>query len=56
MSMRVEFWWLLERMSGSIWRCLCPQGKASYWLDWLPAWAYRQRKNAEYSNRRKDPK
>jgi hypothetical protein len=44
---RVEFWWLLERWSGRLWLRLCPDDRASYWLDWLPAFTYRQRRAAE---------
>lgn len=43
----VEFWWLLERLSGRLWLRACPEDKVSYWLDWLPAFTYVKRTQAE---------
>lgn len=42
----VEAWWLAEKWSGRLWERACRDG-VSCWLDWLPAWTYRHRKNAE---------
>ena len=38
-----DLWYWLERRAGDIWYRFCPDDKASYWLDWLPAWTVRQR-------------
>lgn len=46
--LRIEFWWAVERFAGWLWLKLCPDNKASFWLNWFPAWAYKQRKDAEY--------
>jgi hypothetical protein len=45
--LRVEFWWTLEQWSGWLWNKYCPEDKASYWLDGLPAFTMRQRHAAE---------
>jgi hypothetical protein len=46
MGIRVEAWWKLEKLSGRLWDRACHDG-VSCWLDWLPAFAYRHRKEAE---------
>jgi len=38
-----NIWFTLERWACNIWGRLCPYEKASYWLDWLPAFCTRQR-------------
>lgn len=50
---RIEFWWFVYRWSGRLWSRLCPDDKASYWLDWLPALTSRKFNNAEWDGRRK---
>lgn len=37
-----EVWYFLEQQSGTLWLRFCPLGKASYWLDFLPAYCARQ--------------
>lgn len=39
---RHEFWWLVEKWSGRLWRRICSDG-VSCWLDWLPAFCMRRR-------------
>ena len=46
LGVRVEAWWKLEKFSGHLWHRVCRDG-VSCWLDWLPAFTYRHRKNAE---------
>jgi hypothetical protein len=46
-TLAVEFWWALEKLSGNLWDLVCPYDQASCWLDWLPAFCYRQRTKAE---------
>ena len=46
MGVRVEAWWKLEKLSDRLWEGVCRDG-VSCWLDWLPAFTYRRRKNAE---------
>ncbi len=43
---KMDILWNVEKFSGWLWGVLC-FGRVSYWLDFLPAWAYRNRKNAE---------
>jgi len=38
-----EIFWILEKKSGKIWCKFCPYDKASYCLDFLPAFMQRQR-------------
>lgn len=47
LGVRVEAWWKAEKASSRLWHRFCPEDKVSYWLDWLPAFTYRHRKNAE---------
>lgn len=42
-----NLWYLLEQGAGSLWLRFCPEEKASYWLDWLPAFCARQRYAAQ---------
>ena len=44
---KVEVWWRLEKASGRLWQRACPDDEVPCWLDWLPAFTYRHRKNAE---------
>jgi hypothetical protein len=44
---RVEAWWQLEKLSGRLWERACKDGISCWWLDWLPSFAYRHRRNAE---------
>jgi hypothetical protein len=46
LGLRVETWWWLEKRSGRLWERACRDG-VSCWLDWLPAFTYRHRKEAE---------
>lgn len=46
---RHEFWWRCEMLAGMIWRRYCPDGKATYWLDWLPAFCFERRATAQRS-------
>lgn len=46
LGLRAEAWWRLEKLSGWLWHRICRDG-VSCWLDWLPSFAYRHRKNAE---------
>lgn len=43
---RVEAWWKLEKLSDRLWEWVCRDG-VSCWLDWLPAFTYQHRKEAE---------
>lgn len=36
-------------LAGMIWRRYCPDGKATYWLDWLPAFCFERRATAQRS-------
>lgn len=47
-KLRIEFWWLMERWAQKVWEKFCPEDKASYWLDWLTAFTYGKRKDAEF--------
>lgn len=38
-----NFWWKQECRAGWLWLRLCPEGTASYWLDWLPAFCAKRR-------------
>ena len=46
LGMRVETWWWLEKRSDRLWELACRDG-VSCWLDWLPAFTFRHRKQAE---------
>jgi hypothetical protein len=46
MGPRVEFWWAAEKASGRLWDRVCRDG-VSCWLDWLPAFCFVRRKEAE---------
>jgi len=46
LGIRAEAWWKAEKLSGRLWDRACRDG-VSCWLDWLPAFAYRHRKEAE---------
>jgi hypothetical protein len=45
--MKIEIYWFLEKLAGKIWQKFCPDDRASYWLDFLPAFFYKKRKEAE---------
>jgi hypothetical protein len=45
-ALRVEFWWKLKCWAGKVWRRYS-NGRASFWLDWLPALFARKRYAAE---------
>jgi hypothetical protein len=47
LGLRVEMWWWLEKRSDRLWERACPEDKVSCWLDWLPAFTYHHRKQAE---------
>jgi hypothetical protein len=46
LGVRAEAWWRLEKLSGRLWDRACRDG-VSCWLDWLPSFTYRHRKEAE---------
>lgn len=41
-----EFWWTMERWAGKLW-LFAGRDKASYWLDFLPAFCTRKRYGAQ---------
>ncbi len=43
---QAELWWIAERWAGRLWNWLCRDG-VTCWADFLPAFFYRGRKNAE---------
>lgn len=44
---RVEFWWLLEKLSDRMWHRLSRDGVTAGWFDEVTAFTYSRRKNAE---------
>jgi hypothetical protein len=47
LGLRVETWWWLEKRSQHLWERACRDDEVSCWLDWLPAFTYQHRKQAE---------
>lgn len=47
-NVRVELWWQIEQAAGRLWDRRSRDGvTAGRFLDWLTAYAYRRRKQAE---------
>lgn len=48
-KLRIEFWWLLERMAQRLWETWS-RDRASYWMDPVTAFTYGKRKDAEFDS------
>lgn len=42
-----EFWWKMEQCANALWHRVCPDDRASCWLDFLPAFCCAHRYKAQ---------